>query len=533
MAQERLAMRDIYRILQLHFEKKQTPRAIARATGRGRTTIQTYIERATKAGFVDWPQVINLSEDELEEKLGFKKPGLFGIVPLRKPQFAMPDWSQVHRELSKPSVTLALLWTEYRENRSEQTYGYTQFCEHYNRWTRKLSVVMRQTHRPGEKAFVDYCDGIWLVDPKTGLRTQTQLFVGCLGASSYTFAEATLSQTLPDWISSHIKMWEYFGGVTEIVVPDNLRSGVTKVDRYEPVINETYLDMANHYGCAVIPARPYKPRDKAKAEVNVLVAQRWIIARLRNRLFTSLNEINEAIFECLVFLKNRKMRHVNKSRLELYEELDRPKLKPLPSSRYEFAEWKKARANIDYHVTFDHHHYSVFYQLVHQLLEVRATSATIELFHQGKRVASHLRSNRKGGYTTLKEHMPENHRAQAEWTPSRVIEWAGKIGPLTGALVEKILQSKVHPELGFKSALGLIRLGKKYGRARVETGSGRALEVGAISYKFVEDLLKNKMDFAERSFDDSPMKPSIDPVTKEEQLPLLGAENIRGSKYYH
>jgi len=391
---------------------------------------------------------------------------------------------------------------------------------------------MRQVHKAGEKSFVDYCDGLWLVNPETGERTQTQLFVGRLGASSFTFAEATLSQTSPEWIRSHVHMWEYFGGVTEILVPDNLRSGVTKSDRYEPLLNESYSDMAMHYGTCIIPARVKTPRDKAKVEANVLVAERWILARLRNRLFTSLSEMNAAIAECNEILNDRRMRHVNKSRRELLVEIDRPALKPLPAKRYEYAEWKQVRVNIDYHVTYDHHHYSVPYELVHELLDARATATTTEIFHRGKRVASHQRSYKRGGATTLKEHMPRSHREHAEWTPSRVIGWAKTIGPNSSHLVEKILETKIHPEQGFRSALGIIRLEKKYGKDRVELACGKALEVGAHSYKFVEQLLKNKMDFAERNFDCSPMSPSI-AETKEEQLALLGTENIRGGKYYH
>ena len=531
MAQERLRMRDVYRILQLHFEQKLSSRSIAKAVGHGRTTIQDYLERAKQAKFSDWSQIAPLDEEELDRRLGFTKKPTFGAAPLRYPN-AMPDWSEIHRELAKPHVTLALLWTEYRESRSEKGYGYTQFCEHYKRWAKKLSVVMRQTHKAGEKAFVDYCDGLWLVDAKTGEKTRTQLFVGCLGASSFTFAEATMSQTVPEWVSSHVHMWEHFGGVTAITVPDNLRSGVTKPDRYEPLINDTYQDMAMHYGTCIIPAWIKSPRHKAKVEANVLVAERWILARLRNRIFTSLTEMNEAIFECLEIINNRRMRHVNKSRLELYNEIDRPALKSLPSARYEYAEWKKARANIDYHITFDHHHYSVPYQLVHELLDVRATATVIEIFNRGKRIASHRRSCRRGGYTTSIEHMPKSHREHAEWTPSRVINWAKTIGVNCGHLVEKIIEKKMHPEQGFRSALGVIRLEKKYGKDRVESACTKALEVGALSYPFVSKLLKNKMDHAER-LGDSPMPEAVDPETAELQLALLGAENIRGSKYYH
>lgn len=353
-----------------------------------------------------------------------------------------------------------------------------------------------------------------------------------LGASSYTYAEVTPSQTSPDWISSHVRMSEYFGGVSEIWVPDNLKSGVTKADRYEPLLNETYRECAAHYRSCVIPARAAKPKDKAKAEAGVLVAQRWILARLRNRIFTSVHEANQAVHECLEILNNRKMRHVNKSRRELYEELERSTLKALPAARYEYADWKKATVNIDYHIAFDHHRYSVPYQLVHETLEVRATATVLEIFHRGKRVASHRRSYKRGGFTTLKEHMPKSHREYAEWTPQRVINWSRTIGPNTALLVEKILSTRKHPQQGFNAAQGLVRLDKPYGKERVERASSRALELGVYSYKFVSEMLKNKMDGASRECSEEPIAPEINPETQETQLALLSAENIRGSGYY-
>lgn len=533
MAAERLRVRDIRKVLQLHFVEQKSQSQIARSLGCGKTTVREYLQRAKSAQFQDHNEIINLSDEDLMVRLGFKRLGVIGVAPLRRPEFSMPDWIHLQAELAKPSVTLALLWTEYRETHGTGSYSYTQFCEHYKRWSRKLSVVMRQNHKAGEKAFVDYCDGLWLVDIKTGERKRTQLFVGCLGASSYTFAEATRSQTLPDWVSSHCKMWSFFGGVTAITVPDNLRSGVTHAHRYEPLINETYQEMAGHYGTCIIPARAAKPRDKGKVEAAVLVAQRWILAKLRNRLLNDLAEMNAAIDECLEFLNNRKMRHVQKSRNDLYLELDKPSLKILPTKSYEFAEWKEPRVNIDYHVTVDFHHYSVPYQLVHELVNARCTSTTIEIFYRGKRIASHVRSYYKGKHTTIPEHMPRSHREHAEWTPSRVIAWAKSMGPRTGALVEKVLEARAHPEQGFRSAMGIIRLEKKYGKARLENACARALEVGASTYRFVDEFLKNKMDFADRKNDDAPMSSTVDPITNEEQLALLGTENIRGSEYYH
>ena len=527
MAAERLCMRQVKNVFRLRLLEGKSHGEIAAHLGIGKTTVQEYLQRLNKSGLQSWSAIEALDDTELERRLGFAAP-----FYARK-ESAMPDWAAVHREMSKKHVTLALLWTEYREQ-NPGGYGHTQFSEHYNRWKGKLSVVMRQSHKAGEKTFIDYSgDGLWLTDAITGERTKAELFVAALGASSYIYAEASASQTSPDWISSHARMAEYFGGVSEIWVPDNLKSGVNKHDRYEPLLNETYRECASHYGACVIPARAGKARDKAKVEVSVQVAQRWILARLRNRVFTSIQEMNEAIWECLEILNNRKMRHVNKSRRELFEELEKPALKPLPIGRYVFAEWKKATVNIDYHITFDHHRYSVPYQLVHESCDVRATATTIEIFRRGKRIASHRRSYKRGGYTTLKEHMPKGHREHSEWTPERVIRWSKQIGPNTSALVEKILATKVHPQQGFMAALGLIRLEKPYGKARVENASGRALEVGAHSYQFVKQMLKNNMDGAQRGFDESPMGEQKDPVTNETQLALLSAENIRGSGYYH
>lgn len=527
-------MRDIREIYRLRFTEQKSLAEIAIAISVGKTTVSDYLQRAKVAGLRDFAEISALDEQDLYLRLGFKKVGFKGLAPVRKPSLVMPDWANVHAEYTKPNVTLALLWTEYKEVHGGASYGYTQFCEHYRRWSDQLSVVMRQTHKAGEKAFVDYCEGVWIVDPKTGDRKQTQLFVGCLGASSYTFAEVTLTQQLPDWISSHCHMWNFFGGVTAITVPDNLKSGVKKAHRYEPLLNDTYNDMATHYGTCIVPARSRCPRDKAKVEAAVLVAQRWILAVLRNRLFTNIGEVNAAISDCLERLNNKKMRHIKKSRHEIFNELDQPALRPLPTTPYQFAEWREARVNIDYHISYDQHNYSTPYQLVHELVMVRATSTTIELYHRGKRVASHVRSYCKGRSTTLTEHMPASHRAHAEWTPSRVISWAHSLGPHTGGLVEKLIASRPHPEQGFRPALGIIRLEKKYGKARLEVACKRALELGALTYRFVNELLKNKMDHPERGYDQSPVPSHFDEVTNEEQLSLwLGAENIRGAGYYH
>lgn len=511
-------MRCVREVLRLHFVLNQSPRKISQSLGCGRTTVQEYLSRAKKSGVDDWRSVEGLSDSELEILLGFKS---FKNITWKNETKEMPDWQTVHHELqANKNVTLALLWQEYLEIHP-RGYQYTQYCEHYRRWSKKLSVVMRQVHVAGEKSFVDYCDGFLLVDESTGEAIKTQLFVGCLGASSYTFAEATLTQTLPDWLGSHVRMFEFFGGVTEITVPDNLKSGVTKPCFYEPELNESYRDLAKHYGTAIIPAHVRKPKHKAKVEANVLVAQRWILACLRHQVFYNIEDLNDAISVLLEKLNARKMRHVKKSRWELFTELDQPALKALPAVRYEFAEWKKVRVNIDYHVEFDHHHYSVHYTNVHQHLFARATATVVELFLKGERIASHRRSYLNGKCTTLPEHMPESHRAMTKWPPSRLIAWGTSIGPSVGMLVEKVLASRRHAEQSYRSALGIIRLGKKYGDDRLETASARALVLNANSYNFVSEMLKNNMDKILVS-EDQPTTPRV----KEEG-------NTRGPGYYH
>jgi transposase len=379
---------------------------------------------------------------------------------------------------------------------------------------------MRQVHRAGEKAFVDFSGKRpGLIDVTTGELVPVELFVGVLGASSYVYAEACAAQDLGSWITAHVRMVEFWGGTPALFVPDNLRSGVTQPCRYEPVINRTYLEFAQHYGAAVVPARAGHPRDKAVVEANVLVAQRWILAVLRDRQFFSLAELNAAIWALLPGLNARPMRRLGVSRRALFEQLDRPLLRPLPTTRYEFAEWRDAGVNIDYHVAVEHNYYSVPYQLLHQRVEVRLTATIVELFLKGRRVASHRPHRGRGAHATDPAHMPHAHRAHAEWTPSRLIAWAATTGPATAALVVAILGAKSHPEQGYRACLGLMRLGKRYGAARLEAAAARAAQLGAPSYRTVQNILASGVDrvpLAER-----PASPS-----------LPGHPNIRGSAYY-
>jgi transposase len=417
-------------------------------------------------------------------------------------------------------VTLQRLHLEYLQQQPDG-YRYSQFCRHYHEWTHRLAPTMRQVHRAGEKAFVDFSGKRpAIIDVMTGEVVPVELFVGVLGASRYVYAEACRAQDLPSWITAHVRMVEFFGGAPAIFVPDNLRSGVTQPCRYEPVINRTYLEFAQHYGAAVVPARAGHPRDKAAVEAHVLVVQRWVLGALRHRQFFSLAELNAAIWELLPALNARLMRRFGVSRRELFEQLDRPLLRPLPTTRYEFAEWRDTGVNIDYHVAVEHNYYSVPYQLLHERVEVRLTASIVELFLKGRRIASHRRRHGRGEQATDPAHMPHAHRAHAEWTPSRLIAWAATTGPATAELVAAILAAKPHPEQGYRACLGLMRLGKRHGAARLEAAAVRATRLGAPSYRTVQNILTSGVD----------RLPLLDGLVASPPLPVH--PNIRGSAYY-
>ena len=506
-------MRKIKEVLRLKWGKGQSNRQIAMVCGIGRPTVAEYLRRAADAGLA-WPLPSGLDEATLERQLFPPPPSL--------PAHArgVPDWSVVHQERRHKGVTLFLLWQEYRATRPEG-YQYSWFCEHYRAWRGKLDVVMRQDHRAGEKLFVDYAgQTVPVVDRMTGEIREAQVFVAVLGASNYTYAEATWTQGLPDWIGSHQRCFRYLGGVPEIVVPDNLRAGVTKAHRYEPDANPTYQDMASHYGIAVLPTRVRRPRDKAKVEAGVLVVERWILAALRHRSFFSLAELNAVIRELLEKLNARPFKKLPGTRRAQFEALDRPALQPLPAEPYVYAEWKKARVHIDYHVEVDGHYYSVPHALIKKQLDVRITQYTIECFYRGSRIASHRRSHHKGRHTTVSSHMPESHRQAGDWSPERLANWAAKTGLATEKLIMTILASRKHPQQAYRSCLGILRLGKAYGDDRLEAACRRALTLGSHSYKSIESILKHRLD-------DKPLAEQQELVLPEDH------DNIRGPSYYH
>jgi transposase len=509
MAQPMISMRKIRELLRLKYERFSARQA-AESCGVSRRTISQYWDLAQKNG-IDWTEAQGLTDTELEQKLFQRSPATG-----KKTQ---PDWNHIYQELKRPHVTLQLLWQEYKEENPDGLQ-YSWFNEIYGKWRKKLNICMRQEHRAGEKLFVDYCDGLFITDRETEKKIQTQLFVSVWGASNYTYAEGSFTQKKQEWIMSHVRAFEYFGCVPHITVPDNLKSGVNKACKYEPDINPTYLDLARHYNITVIPARPYRAKDKAKVEAGVLVAQRWILACLRNRKFYSLAELNGSIRELLEKLNNRQMRKLHRSRKEMFETLDKTAAQPLPERRYEYAEWKKARVNIDYHIEIERHCYSVPYQLIHQQVEARITGNTIEVFYKGARLTSHVRSFVKYGHTTLAEHMPEAHRQHMEWTPTKILSWAEKTGPCTRELAREIIESRKYPEQAYRSCLGILRLEKHYPKERIENASKRALKYRTFSYQSLKSILAAGLDKHTDLF----QQPAglISPVH----------ENIRGEDYY-
>jgi transposase len=506
-------MRKLKEVLRLRFELGLGQRQIARSCSIGHGTVYEYLKRA-QAASVTWPLPEGWDDHRLEE-------ALFGPAPRRayENRKQAPDFAQLHEELQRhPHLTLQLAWEEYRQAYPDG-YAYSRFCELYQQWRQQLDVVLRQEHKAGEKLFVDYAgDTIPLYDPRGGPEREASIFVAVLGASNYTYAEATASQELENWIGSHIRAFEFLGGVPKLVIPDNTRTGVSRACRYEPDLNRTYHELAMHYGVGVLPARPYKPRDKAKVETGVLVVERWIVAALRHRKFFSLGELNQAIRELLEKLNQRPFRKRSGCRASLFQELDRPALGPLPGERYEFHEWSKARVNIDYHVEFDSHYYSVPYTLTGKEVEIRATLTTVEIFHRGERVASHPRSRQTYQATTVNAHRPKSHQQHLAWPPSRLVGWAQSVGPATAQLFAEILKSKPHPEMGYRSCLGILRLGQRYANERLEAAAARAVATGACSYRSVKSILERGLD---RQALEAPAP-----------RPPLAHENLRGASYF-
>jgi transposase len=513
LATERLSMRQLREILRHKLLLRRSHRETARSLGVSTGSVAGAVSRANAVG-LDWVAISALSDDALDERLYGPRGG-------GRDERPMPDAAKLHIELRKTGVTLQLLHLEYLEA-NPNGYRYTKFCEVYRNWLQRRGPTMRQTHEVGDKLFVDYSGKKpHIVDPTTGELVVMELFVAVLGASNYTYAEATRTQRVHDFIGSHVRALCFFGGVPRLLVPDQLRSGVRVPCSYEPGIQRTYEELAQHYGTAVLPARAGRPRDKAKVEVGVQVAQRWILARLRNQTFFSLAELNERIAELVEQLNDRQMRLYGESRRELFDRIELAALSPLPAARFECAEWKQVRVNIDYHVEVDHHLYSAPYRLLHQQLDARFTATTVELFLRGERITSHARSYVRGRHTTKREHMPTAHQKHSQWTPSRLIAWGAGIGASTSLLIERIIAGRPHPEHGYRSCLGILRLSKRYGAARLEAACARALRVNALSYKHVESTLKHGLD----------QQPMLDETSRTRSG--LVHPNVRGRDYYN
>ena len=503
-------MRKIHEVLRLHFEQGRSKREIARVINVSPTTVSDYLARAKLAG-LSYPLPPEVDDAVLERRL-FPPSDPSSV---RRPA---PAWPTVHQELRRKGVTLELLWQEYKAEQADG-FQYSAFCEHYRRWRQGLSLSMRQTHTPGEKLFIDYAgQTVGVIDGCTGEIRQAQVFVAVLGASNYTYLEATWSQQLPDWIGSHVRALEFFGGCTELWVPDNLRSGVSKAARYEPDINPTYHDLAEHYGVAVLPARARRPKDKAKVENGVLVVTRWVLARLRHQRFFSLNELNRAMRLLLEDLNQRPFKKLPGCRASAFAEMDQPALRALPVQRYEYAEWKVARVGPDYHIDVDGHYYSVPCQHARAQVDVRVTKATVEIFLRGRRIASHVSSSFKGRHTTINAHMPAAHREVAGWNAESLTAKAAAVGPRCAVLFERLLHQRQHPQQAYRSCLGVLSLGQKYGIARLEAACARALKYNAVSYKSVQAILKNGLDLQSHAV--------------QRSLELPEHDNLRGATYY-
>lgn len=512
MARPNKSMRQIKEILRLKFEHQLSVREIARSCAVPASTVGDYLKRAELAG-LSWPQPEDWTEEQILERL-------LGVAdPSPEVPQGLPVWGHLHEELRRKSVTLRLLWQEYRQTHPDG-YGYSRFCELYDRWAGTIDPVLRQVHPPGEKMFVDWAGPTIPIYLSTdGTVAAASLFVAVLGASNKTFAQAFPNQKLASWIAAHVHAYTFFGGVSKVTVPDNPKTAVVKACRYEPLLHASYREMAQHYGTVIIPARPRRPKDKAKAEAGVLIAERRILAALRDQKFFCLEALNLALRAKLDELNAQPFQKLEGSRNSWFEAHEKSALLPLPNQPYVLALWEKAKVNIDYHVAVDKHYYSAPHNLIHQELDVRLTELTIELFDQGKRVAAHVRSFQPGQFTTLEEHRPKSHQKYLQWTPSRMIHWAGQIGPSCAQLVEHILQNRPHPEMGFRSVLGIMRLGKGGGEARLEAACRRALHFGTCSYRSIQSILDHQLD-------QQPWEPEL-------PLSTPNHENVRGKDYYH
>lgn len=510
----RVNSKKIREILRLKFESKLHHRTIARIVNSSPGSISRYTRPFQQQGLT-WIQLETMTDDGINDILHKNKS-------IRSKQdFVEPDFKRIHQELKLKTVTLQLLWEEYSTTYKERSYGRTQFCKMYKFWCNKLKVTMRQNHKAGDKLFIDYAGStVPIVDPHSGEIRKAQIFIAVMGASSYTFVEATWTQTLPDWIGSHVRAFSFLQGVPSLLVPDNLRSGVSRACRYEPDTNPTYAEMVSYYATAVLPARPKKPRDKASAEVGVQIVGRWILAKLRHQTFFSLFELNQAISLLLTELNLKPFQKLPGSRLSQFEAIDKPALKPLPEVPYVYAEFKKLHLGFDYHIEIDGHYYSAPYQLTKEPVEVRITQNIIEIFNNNTRVASHVRSYKRGAHTTTPEHMPKKHKKHMAWTPGRLLNWANSIGPKAFYLTKHLIETKSHPEQAYRACLGLLNLSRQYGKERLEAACQRTIHYHVFTRRSVAEILKGGLD-------KQPL-----PETTSQTKSSVHHKNVRGPKYF-
>ena len=519
MPTERIAMRRVREILRLRLDAGLSSQEAAGRMGVARSTLREMQHRFDRSG-LPWPLPLDMTDTDLEARLYGEMGSKRGHR--RRPE---PDWAELNRELKRKHVTLQILWDEYIEANPDG-YRYSRFCDLYRGWEARLPVTMRQTHLGGDTLFVDYAGDTVpvIIDRRTGETLAAHLFVAVMGGSSLSFAHASWTEKLPDWIDAHVRAFAYFGGAARLIVPDNPKVAVIKACFYDPQVNRTYGEMAAHYDTALLPARPRRPRDKAKVEAAVRIVERWLLGTLRHRRFYSLAEVNAAIAELLTRLNDQRvLRYVGRTRRQLFEEIDAPKLRPLPAEPYALAEWRLRKVGLDYHVDFDGHFYSVPYRHARASVEVRATLRTIEVFLKGERVAAHMRGSGDGKHTTLAEHMPSSHRRYADWTIDRILREARAIGPSVDLLCQMILEHRPHPEQGFRACLGIVRLAKPFGPVRLEAACLRALQVGARTYGSVRSILDNRLDG----------QPVQRPRDAQDASLTLTHPNIRGSRYYH
>jgi transposase len=509
MAQQRLSMRQIKEVLRLRLEVGLSLELVAQSVGVSRSTVQECLRRAREA-CLTWSECFNLDQVKLHQLLYKKRPAMTGA-----PLSAVPDYVVVDQELRRKGMTRLLLWQEFKTAHPE-AMQYTAFCMGYRKWQSQSKRVFRQTYTPGDRLFVDYAgQTVPIVDRYTGNVEQVQIFIAVLGASNYTFVEATLSQQMPDWLGSHVRCFKFMGGAPRVVVPDNLKSGVTKPHRYEPQINIAYAEMAAVYGIAVIPARVRKPRDKAKVEAGVLLVSRWILACLRKQTYFSLGELNQDIARLRDALNQRPFQKMPGSRASLFKEVEQAALLPLPANHYEYGRWKPAKVHPDYHVQIDKAFYSVPYALVGKTLDARIGQDRIELFDQGKLVTSHHRSKKLGSFTTLAAHLAPEHTAMIDQSIDKVHARALRIGPSTLEIVQRQARSRKHPEQTLRSSQGIVRLAQDYSNAQLEQACAQALSFGSYSYKVVSRLIKTP-----------PVKPA-------QSSDSIEHENLRGPQYFH